>query len=129
MLIIIGLVGLAVGSFLNVCIDRLPAGQSLVTPRSRCDACKAPLVSRDLVPVLSYLLLRGRCRYCSAKIPPRVPLVEIVTALTFAGCSWQLGRSWKAVLVAALGCVLIVGTVIAIERRPSLDKSGRTDSE
>ena len=81
--IVVVLAGLAVGSFLNVCIDRLPARQSLLRPRSHCDACKTPLATRDLIPVVSYLLLRGKCRHCSTPIPLRVPLVEAGTALGF----------------------------------------------
>jgi leader peptidase (prepilin peptidase)/N-methyltransferase len=125
--IVVALAGLAVGSFLNVCIDRLPAGQSLVRPRSRCDACRATLAGRDLIPVVSYVLLRGRCRYCSARIPPRIPLVEAATALAFFGCWWRLGESWQAAAAAAITCVVIVTAVIAFEHRPSLIRARRTN--
>jgi len=81
MTVLVVLLGLAVGSFLNVCIDRLPNGQSILRPRSHCPVCKTVLAARDLVPVLSYLLLRGRCRYCSTPIPRRVPFVEAGTGL------------------------------------------------
>jgi leader peptidase (prepilin peptidase)/N-methyltransferase len=76
--------GCVVGSFLNVCIDRLPARRSLISPASRCDACGTRLVALDLIPVISYLLLKGRCRYCGAPIPLRVLLVELATGIAFA---------------------------------------------
>lgn len=81
MIVLVVLAGLALGSFLNVCIDRLPRGQSILRPRSHCPHCDTVLAARDLVPVLSYLLLRGRCRYCSTPIPRRVLYVEAGTAL------------------------------------------------
>ena len=76
--------GLAIGSFLNVCIDRLPKGRSLIRPRSHCDACGRTLGLAELIPVAGYLWLRGRCRRCAAPIPVRLPLVEAVTGLAFA---------------------------------------------
>ena len=81
---IAALVGLAFGSFLNVCIVRLPQNRSIVTPRSHCTACDATLQNRDNIPLLSFLLLRGRCRSCGAPISPQYPLVEAATALWFA---------------------------------------------
>ncbi|MBI2908379.1 MAG: prepilin peptidase [Chloroflexi bacterium] len=86
MVLLSGLVfvlGASVGSFLNVVADRLPKGESLVRPRSRCPACGTTLAPADMIPVLSYLLLRGRCRYCGASIPLRVLLVEAATGLLF----------------------------------------------
>ena len=81
MTVLVVLVGLAVGSFLNVCIDRLPDGQSILRPRSHCPVCKTVLAARDLVPVLSYLLLRGRCRHCTTPIPRRILFVEAGSGL------------------------------------------------
>ena len=78
------LLGLAVGSFLNVCIDRLPRGGSVLNPPSHCPACQRRLAARDLIPVFSYLWLRGRCRYCRASIPRRLLGVELATAVIFA---------------------------------------------
>ena len=78
------LLGLAVGSFLNLCIDRLPEGRSIISPSSHCEACGHRLPPFDLVPVLSYLWLRGRCRYCAARIPLRILAVEFGTGLLFA---------------------------------------------
>ena len=76
--------GLMLGSFLNVCISRLPEGESVVTPRSRCPSCRTPIAWFDNVPVLSYLLLGGRCRGCRTPISMRYPVIEGVTALAFA---------------------------------------------
>lgn len=77
----IALFGLAIGSFLNVCIYRLPSGKSIVRPGSHCPQCGDPIRPRDNIPVLSYLILRGRCRNCGQRISPRYPVVEIATAL------------------------------------------------
>ncbi len=82
--IIIFLFGLSIGSFLNVCIYRLPRGRSVVRPRSFCPACGEPIAWYDNIPLLSYLLLRRRCRGCGAPISPRYPLVELTTGIIFA---------------------------------------------
>jgi leader peptidase (prepilin peptidase) / N-methyltransferase len=92
------LLGLLVGSFLNVVIARVPADESVVRPRSRCPRCGEPIAARDNVPVLSWLLLRGRARCCGAPISPRYPLVELVTAASFA-----LVAAWSTGAVAAGG--------------------------
>lgn len=113
--ITIVLVGLAVGSFLNVCIDRLPSGQSLFTPRSHCAACGTPLATRDLVPVLSFLLLRGRCRQCLAPIPPRVLLVEVGAALSLFTLWMRFGVSLTAGVLSLAFCALIVVVLIRLE--------------
>jgi leader peptidase (prepilin peptidase)/N-methyltransferase len=88
------LVGLAIGSFLNVVIYRVPHGLSIVTPRSACPNCKTPIEDRDNVPVVSWLVLRGRCRACGAPISRRYPLVEATTGLLFAGLAWCFGWDW-----------------------------------
>jgi leader peptidase (prepilin peptidase)/N-methyltransferase len=77
--------GSSVGSFLNVCIWRLPRGESLIRPGSRCPKCGAAISARDNVPVLGWLILRGRCRNCAGPISPRYPLVEAAVGLLFAG--------------------------------------------
>ena len=79
-----GVLGALIGSFLNVVIHRVPRRESLVRPRSRCPECATPIAPYDNVPVLSWLLLRGRCRGCGERISPRYPLVELLTALAFA---------------------------------------------
>ena len=80
----VAVLGAVLGSFLNVVIHRLPRGQSLARPGSRCPSCGTPIAPYDNVPVLSWLLLRGRCRHCGAPISPRYPTVELLTAATFA---------------------------------------------
>ncbi len=88
LIVLCALLGLAVGSFLNVVIWRLPRGESLVHPPSACPRCGCNIRWYDNVPVLSWLLLRGRCRSCSTPISPRYPLVEIITAVVFGFAGW-----------------------------------------
>ena len=99
--------GLLVGSYLNVVIYRLPLGISTVLPRSRCPACGAAIRAWDNVPVLSYLWLRGRCRACGAPISVRYPLIEGTTGLLFLGAFLHFGIAWAAV-AGALFCALMV---------------------
>jgi leader peptidase (prepilin peptidase)/N-methyltransferase len=86
--------GLAFGSFLNVCIHRLPLGLSVVAPRSACPKCKQPISFYDNLPVLSWLILRGRCRHCKTGISPRYILIELLTGFLFLACYWYFGRPW-----------------------------------
>jgi leader peptidase (prepilin peptidase)/N-methyltransferase len=83
--------GLAFGSFLNVCIYRLPLGLSVVTPRSACPKCKQGIALYDNLPVLSWLILRGRCRHCKAGISPRYLVIELLTGALFLACYWYFG--------------------------------------
>jgi leader peptidase (prepilin peptidase) / N-methyltransferase len=103
--------GLIVGSYLNVVIYRLPLGISTVLPRSRCPACGAAIRARDNVPVVSFLLLQGRCRACGAPISPRYPLIEGATGLLFLGCFLRFSVSWEAV-AGALFCALMVALAV-----------------
>jgi len=120
--IIIGLLGLAIGSFLNVCIDRLPANEKLSYPPSHCGACQHPLHPIDLIPVISYLLLRGKCRYCGAGIPQRILWVELTSALMFATLFWFNGLTVHFAVLAFYYCVLTVIFVIDMERQLILNK-------
>jgi leader peptidase (prepilin peptidase) / N-methyltransferase len=88
--VIAGVVGLAVGSFLNVVIYRVPAGESVVSPPSRCQSCGSPIRHRHNVPVFGWLLLRGKCYDCRAPISVRYPLVEAATGVLFAALTWRL---------------------------------------
>ena len=85
--IIYTLFGLIIGSFLNVCIYRIPLGKSIVFPGSSCPSCSKPIRFYDNIPVLSYLLLRGKCRACGAPISFQYPLVELLTGLAFFACA------------------------------------------
>jgi len=102
-----GLLGLAVGSFLNVCIYRLPLGQSLAFPASHCMTCSRRLRWFENVPVAAWLALDGRCRTCRSSIAPVYPLVEAFTGVMFAWAAWQYGFSWLLVSRLLLGCMLI----------------------
>jgi leader peptidase (prepilin peptidase)/N-methyltransferase len=109
--------GLAVGSFLNVLASRLPLRRSLIKPASACMSCATPIKTRDNIPVVSYVLLRGRCRACGVHIPLRYPLVELVTGLLVAGCGFRFGLSVYAVMAAAFCVVLVAISAIDIEHR------------
>jgi leader peptidase (prepilin peptidase)/N-methyltransferase len=89
--------GLAFGSFLNVCIYRLPRGLSVVSPRSACPVCRKPIAFYDNIPVLSWLILGGRCRNCGTEITPRYVLIEVLTGALFVGCFWYFG--WTLAMV------------------------------
>ncbi|MCZ6614606.1 MAG: prepilin peptidase [Chloroflexi bacterium] len=121
-IILIGLLGLAVGSFLNVCIDRLPKGLSIVALPSHCERCQHRLKPLDLVPVLSYLWLRGRCRYCKVAIPWRIPLGEAVTGLLFAYVAFRYEVTLETVVVLGFVGVLIVVFFIDLEHSLILDR-------
>jgi leader peptidase (prepilin peptidase)/N-methyltransferase len=99
--------GLAFGSFLNVCIHRLPVGLSVVTQRSACPACKRPIAFYDNVPVVSWLLLRGRCRNCQSRISPRYLLVELLTATLFLACYGYFGLTLAALKYCVFGFLLL----------------------
>lgn len=107
--------GLVIGSFLNVVAYRVPRHESVVHPPSRCPACGTQLKAADNVPVLSWLVLRGRCRYCRAPISPRYPLVEAATAASFALTAWALGPTWQLVPFAALGAAVVVTVAVDID--------------
>ena len=102
-----GLLGAVFGSFLNVCILRLPAEQSVVRPPSRCPKCGYGLRWFDNVPVLSWLILRGKCRQCAAPISIQYPLIELATALIWAGFAWRAGASLEAVRGAFFFTILL----------------------
>jgi leader peptidase (prepilin peptidase) / N-methyltransferase len=109
--------GLAIGSFLGVVAARVPLRRSVVRPGSACMSCEAPIAWYDNVPVLSYALLRGRCRRCGVRIPPRDLAIELSTALLLVGCVLAFGLSVRAA-AAGIGCAaLVVATATDLERR------------
>ena len=109
--------GAAVGSFLNVCIWRLPTGASIVFPASHCPACSTPIRVRDNIPLLSYLLLRGRCRSCEAHISLRYPAVELLTGLTSMLLLYHFGLSPTLAAYGLFVAALIVITFIDIDHQ------------
>jgi leader peptidase (prepilin peptidase)/N-methyltransferase len=106
-----------IGSFLNVCIHRLPRGTSIVWPASACPGCARELSWFENIPVVSYLVLRGRCRTCAAPISPRYPLVELLTATMFALGWWYYGPGPLLASRLIFGCVLIVQFAIDLEHQ------------
>ena len=109
--------GLAIGSFLNVVAARVPARISIVAPRSACPGCSAELAWYDNIPIVSYLLLRGRCRTCGAAISVSYPLVELGTALLVSACILAFGVTPEAAIAGFVCAVLVVITVTDLERR------------
>jgi leader peptidase (prepilin peptidase)/N-methyltransferase len=111
-----GLLGLVVGSFLNVVIYRVPRNESIVAPRSSCPACGAQIRERDNIPVVSWLVLYGRCRDCRAPISARYPLVELACAGLFAGTAARFGHEWELPAYLALFAGLLALSCIDVER-------------
>lgn len=105
------MLGAVIGSFLNVCIWRLPRGKSIVSPASHCPRCGHPIAWYDNIPVLSYLVLGGHCRHCRARIPLRYPLVELATAALFGANVYIYGLS-VAALVAVVFLTLLLGMAV-----------------
>jgi leader peptidase (prepilin peptidase) / N-methyltransferase len=116
-IVFLTLFGLCIGSFLNVCIHRLPLKQSVVTPRSRCPHCGYELTWRDNLPLLSYGLLRGRCRSCQAPISLRYPFVEAITAAIFLWHAMVFGVTALLAVRLAFACALIVLFAIDLEHQ------------
>jgi leader peptidase (prepilin peptidase) / N-methyltransferase len=114
---VIGVLGLLVGSFLNVVIYRLPRGESLVAPGSRCPSCETPIKPYDNVPVVSWLLLRGRCRRCGAPISPRYPLVEALTGAVFVGVALTRGVNDDLAVWLPFAAMLIAVAGIDLDHR------------
>lgn len=106
------LAGLLIGSFLNVCIHRWPRDLSVVRPRSHCPTCEKTIAWYDNVPLVSYVVLRGKCRHCGARISPRYPVVELLTALLFFAFVWMLGPTLPALKMCVFAA-LLVGLIFA----------------
>ena len=109
--------GLAIGSFLGVVAARVPLRRSVVHPGSACMSCEVPIRWYDNVPVVSYALLRGRCRHCGVRIPPRDLAIELATALLLAGCVLAFGFTLKTAAAAIACAALVVVTATDLERR------------
>jgi len=113
--IIVALLGALIGSFLNVCIYRIPRNVSIISPSSRCPSCNTPIRPYDNVPVISYILLGGRCRVCGAGISLRYPFVEILNATLYVLVFYRFGFAWHTVIFALLCSTLIAITFIDLD--------------
>ena len=109
------LLGLLIGSFLNVVIWRVPRGESVASPPSHCPGCERPIRPRDNVPVISWLLLRGRCRDCRTAISARYPAVELGTAVMFGVLAWHFGFDWALPAYLYLGAISVALAMIDID--------------
>jgi leader peptidase (prepilin peptidase)/N-methyltransferase len=116
LIVLCGVFGLAVGSFLNVVIYRVPRHESVVSPPSACPHCGTAIGARDNVPVISWVLLRGKCRHCGAPISIQYPLVELATAALFAGLAGRFGYNWALPAYLALFAGLFALSWIDVER-------------
>lgn len=115
--LVAALAGLLIGSFLNVCIYRMPRDLSVVRPRSYCPECKHQIAWYDNIPVLSYVFLAGRCRRCAHRIPLRYPIVELLTAVSFFCAVLYLGATLAAVKFCVFGAILIALVASDLEER------------
>jgi len=120
-LIILAL-GICIGSFLNVCIYRVPVKISIIMPPSHCFQCKKQLKSWDLIPIISYFFLQGRCRYCRSLVSARYPFVELLTGLSFLWCFVIVGLSYELIKTLILTSFLIVISFIDYDHQLILDK-------
>lgn len=114
--------GIVFGSFLNVCVDRLPANESLTSPPSHCPSCRRRLSFLDLIPVISFIWLKGRCRYCGSAIPARVFAVEVITGMLFGYLYWRYGWSLHLALAALYCSLFVVIAFIDLEHSLILNK-------
>ena len=113
-----GVFGLVIGSFLNVVVYRVPRDLSVVQPGSFCPACGTPIRSSDNVPVISWLVLRAKCRHCREPISPRYPTVEFLTGALFAALAWVLGPHWAVPGMCVLGATALALAVIELDGLP-----------
>jgi leader peptidase (prepilin peptidase)/N-methyltransferase len=117
LIVVASLVGLLIGSFLNVCVFRWPRDLSVVHPRSFCPGCEKPIAWYDNIPLLSYALLGGRCRHCREFIPWRYPTVELSTAIAFGLCAAAFGWKAETIKYSLLSAILIALTASDMESR------------
>jgi leader peptidase (prepilin peptidase)/N-methyltransferase len=111
------LFGIVVGSFLNVCITRIPEGLSIVSPGSRCPRCLTPIRPYDNVPILGWLWLRGKCRSCKLPISPMYPLIELTTGLLFVGCFLRFGFTLETGKWIVFSCLIVVLAITDVRVR------------
>ncbi len=119
---VVFLFGLLIGSFLNVCILRIPRAESIVLPASHCPVCNKPIKPYDNIPVVSWLLLRGRCRNCKTRISPLYPIVELLTGLLFVACYLVFGLNAEDLKWTIFAALIVVLTVTDLRERILPDK-------
>lgn len=117
LILVAGLLGLVIGSFLNVVIYRVPKGVSVVSGRSHCPACDAQIAWYDNIPVVSWLILRARCRSCGESIAVRYPLVELLTGVVFALFAWRIGLDWALPAFLYLGAIGVALAFIDLDTK------------
>lgn len=117
MYIIVFLLGIIIGSFLNVCIYRIPKDESIVYPSSHCTYCSSPLKWYDLIPIVSYLSLKGKCRYCGGKIAPQYPFVEILNGLLYMLLFYYFGLTVDFIFYCLLASVIVVISFIDLHEQ------------
>lgn len=115
LVLFVGVLGLLIGSFLNVVIYRVPAGESVVRPRSRCMTCGHEITAAENVPVVSWLVLRGRCSGCGSRISRRYPLVELGTGILFGLTAWWVGLSWTLPAFLYLAAIAVALSMIDLD--------------
>lgn len=112
---IVFIIGLLMGSFYNVCIYRIPREESIAFPPSHCTSCGTKLIWMDLIPVISYIFIKGKCRYCHEKISPKYPLVELLTGFIFLVLFVKFQLSWTFAAYTILSSILIIATLIDLK--------------
>jgi leader peptidase (prepilin peptidase) / N-methyltransferase len=117
MVFFVALFGLFIGSFLNVCIHRIPSGESIAWPGSRCPSCQKPIKPFDNIPVVSYLILKGKCRNCSEPISVRYPVVELLSALLAVSLLYRFGPGAGFIVYYLWACTLLVITFIDLDHQ------------
>jgi leader peptidase (prepilin peptidase)/N-methyltransferase len=110
--IFIGVFGVLIGSFLNVVIYRIPKGESIVFPASKCQSCRTPLKWYHNIPIFSWLFLRGKCGFCSEKISPQYPIVELLTGIIAVSLFYKLGLVWQLPIIFTVFCLLLALVMI-----------------
>lgn len=115
MYIAIFILGSLIGSFLNVCIYRIPRDLSIIRPSSKCPSCNTPIKFYHNIPILSFIYLHGRCRYCNTKIPARYPVVETLNALFYVAVAWRFGLGWHTPVLFGFCSAMIVITFIDLD--------------
>ena len=117
MIIAIFIFGILIGSFLNVCIYRIPKHETVVYGRSHCMNCNNEIKWYDLIPILSFLFLRGKCRYCKEKLSLQYPLIEFITGMIFLALYYCMGLTVYFIVSAIISCIVLVLLMIKINNR------------